>query len=146
MAFFDLFDIAASGMSAQRMRLKVISANLANVETTRTPEGGPYKRKQVVFKESNFENFDNVLKSCSECDNLSKVKVDEIVTDNSEPIYKYDPTHPDADANGFVAYPNINVVREMVDMIEAGRSFEANVASVKAAKELINQSLEIGKV
>jgi len=146
MAFFDLFDIAGSGMSAQRTRLKVISANLANVETTRTPEGGPYKRKQVVFKEANFESFDAVLNSCSECDNLSKVKVDEIVTDNSEPIYKYDPTHPDADANGFVAYPNINIVREMVDMIEAGRSFEANVASVKAAKELINQSLELGKV
>ena len=146
MAFFDLFDIASSGMSAQRMRLKIISANLANVETTRTPEGGPYQRKQVVFKEDDFESFDNALKSCSNCDSLSKVKVDEITSDNSEPIYKYDPSHPDANANGFVAYPNINIVREMVDMIEAGRSFEANVASVKAAKDLINQSLEIGKV
>lgn len=146
MAFFDIFDIAASGMSAQRMRLKIISANLANVETTRTPEGGPYKRKQVTFKAENYESFDSVLNSCSGCSELSKVKINDITLDNSEPIYKYDPSHPDADANGFVAYPNINIVREMVDMIEAGRSFEANVTSIKAAKEIINQSLEIAKV
>jgi len=146
MAFFDLFDIASSGMSAQRMRLKIISANIANVETTRTPEGGPYRRKQVIFKATDFESFDATLSKCSNCNELSKVKVEEITTDNSEPIYKYDPSHPDANANGFVAYPNINIVREMVDMMEAGRSFEANVSSVKAAKDLINQSLELGKV
>jgi flagellar basal-body rod protein FlgC len=125
--------------------MNLISSNLANINTTRTTEGGPYKRKDAVFSaEADGKAFHNTLKKQLNTE-LVAVKVSEIVTDNGAPIQRFDPGHPDADENGYVSLPNVNVVEEMVNMISATRSYEANVTAIKATKEMINQALEIGR-
>ena len=139
MSFMDAFQISASGLSAERLRINVISSNIANINTTRTKEGGPYKRKDVVFEAAPLEK-----KSFEE--NLKQVKVTEIVEDKRPPIMKYDPSHPDANENGYVAFPNINIMEEMVNLINASRSYEANVTTLKATKDMAMRTMEILKV
>jgi len=142
MNLIDAIDIAASGMSAQRIRMNVISSNLANVRTTRTPEGGPYKRKDVIFSAQPLSSFDAEFKGFL-TEPLYKVDTINIIEDTSEPRYEYDPSHPDANKEGYVAYPNISLSEEMVNMISASRSFEANLAIVQSAKNMALQAVDI---
>ena len=145
MNFLDALKTSASGLSAQRMRMNLISSNLANVNTTRTSQGGPYKRKDAVFAAVPQENqFAHTL--ARQLDpGVSDVRVTEIREDNRPVITKYDPGHPDADENGYVALPNINVVEEMVNMISASRSYEANVTAVQSSKDMASSALDIGR-
>jgi len=145
MDFFDAIQSSSSGLSAQRLRMNLISGNLANVNTTRTREGGPYRRKEAIFAARPIaESFKKILAD-RQRKQLSMVAVDRIIEDSNPPVMKYDPQHPDADEKGYVAMPNINVMEEMVNMISATRSYEANVAALKAAKEMASRALEIGK-
>lgn len=145
MSFFDALQTSSSGLSAQRLRMNLISGNLANINTTRTAEGGPYRRKDAVFAAKgpgrSFRSHLNDQYAGLSAD----VKVLGIVEDNSQPLRKFDPEHPDADPDGYVALPNINVMEEMVNMISATRSYEANVAAIKASKAMALKALEIGK-
>ncbi|XPV69279.1 MAG: flagellar basal body rod protein FlgC [Halarcobacter sp.] len=151
MGFFDGYDIATSGMSAQRTRINVVSANIANAKTTHTQEGGPYKKQNVVFeeilmKENNKTNSNNTNQEEQKVQNtLRGVGVKSIVEDDSNPVMRYEPSHPDANEDGYVAYPNINPVIEMVDLIEAMRSYEANVATFNTHKNIDSKTLEILK-
>ena len=145
MDFFDAFHTSSTGLSAQRLRMNLISSNLANVNTTRTPQGGPYRRKDAIFAAQPLHsNFKSVL-AAQTAQQPTAVKVAGVFEDNSVPIKKHDPQHPDADAQGYVLYPNINVTEEMVNMISASRSYEANVAAIKATKEMALKALEIGR-
>ena len=144
MDFFDALHVSSSGLSAQRLRMNLISANLANMNTTRTKAGGPYRRKDPVFAaQAQQGSFREMLRDRQEM--LSKVAVVGIVEDYRAPIRRYDPNHPEADRNGYVALPNINVMEEMVNMISATRSYEANVSAIKAAKAMALKALEIGQ-
>jgi flagellar basal-body rod protein FlgC len=132
------FDISAMGLSAQRQRLDVLAENIANVNTTRTPEGGPYRRKQVVFE--------TVLAGYGPgAGEPQGVLVSEVTTDPAPPRTVYEPGHPDADERGFVRLPNVNIVDEMVDLISATRSYEANVTALNATKGMLMKALEIGR-
>jgi flagellar basal-body rod protein FlgC len=137
--------ISSSGLSAQRMRLNTISSNIANINTTSTPEGGPYRRKDVVFESMpETRNFGEIL--TSEPDrNLQRVQVTDVHVDRSAPRMVHDPSHADADENGYVAYPNINLMEEMANLIQATRSYEANVTAIQATKDMANTALEIGR-
>lgn len=145
MEFFDALHTSSSGLAAQRLRMNLISGNLANINTTRTDQGGPYRRKEPVFAaQAPTPSFGEVLASHS-AQQLPQVKVVEIIEDRRSPIMKYDPNHPDANPEGYVAMPNINLMEEMVNLISATRSYEANVSAVKAAKEMALKALEIGR-
>ena len=145
MDFFNALRTSSSGLSAQRLRMNLISGNLANMNTTRTQTGGPYRRKDAIFAaEQTAPSFREMMKNRAG-NGLPQVKVVEIVSDTSPPVMKYDPQHPDADARGYVALPNIKLMEEMVNMISATRSYEANVAAVKAAKAMALKALEIGR-
>lgn len=147
MGFFDSMDISASGLTAQRLRMDVISNNIANANTTRTPEGGPYRREIVVFQEKKQAfSFGDILSNYSEALPGRGVRVVAIEKDPAPFKLVYDPTHPDADPQGYVRMPNVNIITEMVDMISATRSYEANVTAINAAKSMITKALEIGKV
>jgi flagellar basal-body rod protein FlgC len=162
MSFMSSFDISGYGLSAQRFRINVISSNIANANTTETPEGGPYRRKEVVFKaidfdkELNNELKSNYLKYSNPLDEegndeleakpaLTTVSVAKIVRDDSKPILKYEPNNPNANKNGYVAYPNINPVIEMADLVEATRSYQANVAAFQSAKTMASSAISILK-
>ncbi|MCK5111546.1 MAG: flagellar basal body rod protein FlgC [Arcobacteraceae bacterium] len=152
MGFFDGYNVATSGMSAQRTRINVVSANIANAQTTHTENGGPYKKQNVVFEELLLDNVKNNNKSegfgntnTNNTSNLRGVGVKEILDTNAKPMMKYEPQHPDANKEGFVAYPNINPVIEMVDLIEAMRSYEANVAAFQQQKAMDTKTLDILK-
>lgn len=143
MSFFGAIDAAASGMTAERLRLDVISNNIANVNTTRTLDGGPYRRQFVVFEpRPGTGPFAGMMKQQLQ---LNGVKVTGIRKDDSPPRMIYEPGHPDADADGYVRMPNINIITEMVDMMTASRAYEANVAAVNVAKSMMLKALEIGK-
>lgn len=143
MAIFSSFDISASGMTAQRLRSDTISQNLANVNTSRTSDGGPYVRKTVVFTERQGTSFDKILSTTSGLVG-NGVKVTSIVEDTETPMNMvYDPSHPDADENGYVTYPNVNTVTEMTNLIDASRAYEANVTAFDAAKSMALKGLEI---
>lgn len=145
MAIFTSFDISASGMTAQRLRSDIISQNLANVNSTSSQDGGAYRRKTVVFSEKNATAFSDVLLSTAGTVG-SGVKVTKVVEDYETPMSKvYDPAHPDADEDGYVTYPNVNVVTEMTNLIDASRSYEANVTAFNASKSMALKGLEIGK-
>jgi len=147
MGFFDSMDVSASGLTAQRLRMDVISNNIANVNTTRTEEGGPYARERVVFSEREKDfSFGDILSNFSKSTSGQGVRVTAIEKDPTPFKLVYDPTHPDADAQGYVRMPNVNVVTEMVDMISATRSYEANVTAINSAKSMITKALEIGKI
>ena len=159
--FLSSFDISGYGLSAQRVRVNTISSNIANAQTTRTEEGGPYRRKEVVFRAIDFnQEFNKALNSTTKSakyeDPLSEglfgkkvnpaimsVVIDKISRDDREPKLKFEPNHPDADANGYVAYPNINPVIEMADLVEATRSYQANVAAFESAKNMANSALTL---
>ena len=149
MGFFDAYNVATSGMAAQRTRINVVSANIANAQTTHTENGGPYKKQNVVFEEllvkNSQDNAENTNEQNSNASNLRGVGVKEVLNSKSEPLMKYEPNHPDANKDGYVAYPNINPVIEMVDLIEAMRSYEANLASFQTQKTMDTKTLEILK-
>ena len=145
MDFFDALHVSSSGLSAQRLRMNLISANLANMNTTRTKAGGPYRRKDPVFAaQAPAGSFREMLRHRQK-EMLTNVAVIGIVEDSRSPVRKYDPQHPEADENGYVSLPNINVMEEMVNMISATRSYEANVSAIKAAKNMALKALEIGQ-
>lgn len=137
--------VSASGMAAQRTRMNTISSNIANINTTRSPEGGPYRRKDVVFESiPEAKSFGEILTSAPQKD-VQRVQVTDVLVDRRAPLMKYEPDHPDADENGYVAYPNINLMEEMANMIQATRSYEANVSAMNATKDMAMTSLEIGR-
>ncbi len=145
MDFFDAINTSSSALSAQRLRMNLISGNLANVNTTRTRMGGPYRRKEAVFAAQPVnQSFSGILADRRN-NKLSTVQVVEVVEDQNPPVLKYDPQHPDADEKGYVAMPNINLMEEMVNMISATRGYEANVTALKAAKDMALKALEIGR-
>ncbi|MFQ5519011.1 MAG: flagellar basal body rod protein FlgC [Mariprofundus sp.] len=136
--------ISASGMSAQRTRMDIVAENIANAESTRTVEGGPYKRRQVVFQAvSASQPFSNVFNSAFQSDRHQSVSAAQIRQDSAAFREVYDPSHPDANAQGVVKMPNVNTVEEMVDMNAAARSFEANVTTMEASKRMFLKSLEL---
>ncbi|MCP3892337.1 MAG: flagellar basal body rod protein FlgC [Desulfobulbaceae bacterium] len=143
MDIFTTFDIAASALKAQRTRLNTISSNLANAETTSTPEGGPYKKKSVVFQSEPVSFQGHLTNSLN--NQAEGVKVTKIIEDNTPPQKIYNPSHPDADETGYVAMPNVNVLKETVDMMSATRSYEANTTIIKSAKRMAMKALEIGR-
>lgn len=162
MAFLNSFDISGYGLSAQRFRLNLISTNIANANTTRTDEGGPYRRQSVVYRAVDFDkHLNNQLAKNSEPlyyeDPLDEelgyenrvnpaimgVIVDKVVRDDTTPKLRYDPTHPDANSEGYVAYPNVNPVVEMADMIEASRAYQANVSAFQSAKTMANSAIDM---
>ncbi len=147
MGMFDAFTISASGMTAQRYRMDIISENLANIDTTRTADGTPYRRKVVTFEErDDHTSFSSVLGRATKDYVGQGVKVTGVHEDTwTEMIKAYDPSHPDADENGYVWYPNVNTVTEMTDLIDASRSFEANATAFQASKAMAMKALEIGK-
>jgi flagellar basal-body rod protein FlgC len=143
MDFFSSMDISASALSAERTRMNLISSNLANVNSTRTAEGGPYKRKDAIFTATAPPgSFGAALGHATDA---RRVEVSQIHEDQNPPRMQYEPNHPDADAAGYVAYPNVNVVEEMADMISASRSYEANVTAAQAAKSMAIKTLDIGR-
>jgi flagellar basal-body rod protein FlgC len=145
MSFFKSMGISSSGLSAQRLRMNVLSANLANANTTRTEEGGPYKRRDVVFSAVPVNGpFDDFLNGTHGAQ-LDKVKVVNIHEDTKEPKMLFDPSHPDANEDGYVAMPNIQVMTEMVNMITATRAYEANATAINEAKQMAVKTLEIGR-
>ena len=153
MGFFDGYNVSSSGMSAQRTRINVVSANIANAKTTHTQEGGPYKKQQVVFEDVLLNQTKKIASNGMEATNnknlpaeLRGVGVKSILDSESKPVLRFEPTHPDANEEGYVAYPDINPVVEMVDLIEAMRSYEANVASFNTHKNIDSKTLDILKV
>ena len=145
MDFFDAINTSSSALSAQRLRMNLISGNLANVNTTRTQMGGPYKRKEAIFTAQPVNQSFRGILTDRQTRHLSTVKVAGVVEDRNPPVKKYDPRHPDADEKGYVAMPNINLMEEMVNMISATRGYEANVTALKAAKDMALKALEIGR-
>jgi flagellar basal-body rod protein FlgC len=145
MDFFSSMNVSSSALSAERTRMNLISSNLANANTTRTPEGGPYKRKDAVFAAAPVENRFNRALDGATAQQVRKVEVSEVIEDQNPPRLQYDPGHPDANPQGYVAMPNVNVVEEMADMIGATRAYEANVTAVQAAKNMAMKTLEIGR-
>jgi flagellar basal-body rod protein FlgC len=145
MNFIRALNASASGMTAQRTRMDLISENLSNVHTTRTPEGGPFRRKIAVLAAQPFsESFSAALRN-QIGSRLSEVKVVKIVEDTRPPVTKYDPRHPDADEKGFVHMPHINIIEEMVNMLTASRSYEANVTAIDITKKMVMKALDIGR-
>ncbi|GLH73820.1 flagellar basal-body rod protein FlgC [Geothrix limicola] len=138
MSINNILDIASTGMAAQRLRVQLIAANVANSETTRTKEGGPYRRKDAVFQSQDM-GFSQALAGAG-------VRVAAIQTSQEPFLTRYEPAHPDANADGVVSYPNINPVEEMVNLTEAGRAYEANIAVVRSAKAMATSALEILRV
>lgn len=144
--FYTGFRISGSGMAAQRMRMNTISSNIANINTTRTPEGGAYRRKDVILESMpDAKNFGEILGVDDPKKNMERVQVTDVISDRKAPMMKYEPDHPDANADGYVAYPNINLMEEMTNMIQATRSYEANVQAFQQSKDMALSALEIGR-
>ena len=138
---------AASALQAEKVRMEVISQNIANASTTRTPEGGPYRRRIITLAAvSNDRTFEEELRSQERSlDTATEVKVVGISQDNRAPILRYEPGHPDANEEGYVAMPNVNVMEEMVSLMEASRSYEANTAAFNATKNMAQSALDLGR-
>jgi flagellar basal-body rod protein FlgC len=146
MALFNSFNISASGMTSQRFRMDVITENVANVNTTRTEDGTPYRRKVVTFAEKTVTPFSSVLATAKGKYTGSGVKVSSVTEDNeTDMIMSYDPSNPDADENGYVTYPNVNIITEMTNLIDASRSYEANVTAFDTSKAMAVKALGIGE-
>lgn len=141
MGLFSALSVAASGMSAQRTRAQIVTENLANAETTRTPEGGPYRRKDVLFESAGpSPEFGFVLSDA--IGGSSGVTAREVVIDR-DPERRYLPGHPDADKDGYVLFPRVNVAEDMVDLMGASRGFQANVSAMSALKDMIKSSIDL---
>ncbi len=146
MGLFQAFNISASGMTAQRFRTDIIAENIANINTTSTASGGPYRRKIVTFSEKNVTPFSEFYSTSRNKAVGNGVKVSTVTEDYSTDFtMEYDPSNPDADANGYVSYPNVNTVTEMTDLIDATRAYEANTTAFDAAKNMAQAGLQIGK-
>lgn len=148
MDIFKIFAVSGSGMSAQKSRMSVVAGNLANAETTRTPEGGPYRRRNIVFETTPLEDpFSNLLRVglLDDSDRVLGVEVAGVRESGRAPKKIYDPHHPDAGPEGYVLVPDINVMEEMVDLMSAVRSYEANLAAFNATKTLVRRLLEMGR-
>ena len=143
MDFFNALEILTSGMRAERIRMNVSSSNLANAKTTRTPEGGPYRRQKAVFDAVNAKQGDFVSSQFENA--LKRVEVTGVEKDMTAPRRVYDPGHPDADKTGYVSMPNINMVEEMVTMMTAARTYEANLSAMRTLLNMAQRSLKIGK-
>lgn len=144
MDFFTAMRIASSGLTVQRTRMNLTTSNLANVETTRTAEGGPYQRRSAVVAAVPLsETFEEVFGDALH-DKTHSAEVVTVTADDTQGRLVYDPSHPDADAEGYVEMPNVNVITEMVDMLTASRTYEANVTAIKALKGMANNAIEIG--
>jgi flagellar basal-body rod protein FlgC len=144
--FLSGMRVSSSGMAAQRLRMNTISSNIANINTTRTPEGGPYRRKDVVFESMpDARNFGEIIMSSDPRHDVQRVQVTDVVSDTKAPIMKYEPHHPDANEEGYVAYPNINHMEEMANMIMATRLYEANISALQASKDMAASALELGR-
>lgn len=146
MAFLSSLNIGASALTAQRFRMDVISQNMSNMDTTRTENGDPYRRKLVVMEERTSNSFSDILN-----DNLigeqpgTGVQISEVIEDETDFKLDYDPTHPDADENGYVRYPNVDTTTEMIDMMSATRSYNANITAINAVKAMATSALDIGR-
>lgn len=148
MSIFNAFNINASGMTAQRYRMDTISENVANANTTRTEDGTPYRRKVVTFEERGAKagTFSSFLGSASDRFRGQGVRVGKVTEDNwTQMNMVYDPSHPDADENGYVTYPNVNIITEMTNLIDASRSYEANATAFSASKSIALKGLEMGQ-
>ena len=152
MSLMGSLNVSASGMSAQRTRMDIISQNIANVNTTRDENGNVYRRQTVVFAEKNDSNFESILTAMQtgiprKTDPLGDgVKITGIAEDHVTPMKMvYDPSHPDADENGYVTYPNVNIVTEMTDLIDASRAYEANATAFTASKSIVQQGLQLAQ-
>jgi flagellar basal-body rod protein FlgC len=151
MSFFGALDISASGLTASRVRMDVVAENLANAQTTRGPNGGPYRRKEVVLQTAGSgDGFQSALASAAGSipgargsQQPGGVQVTGIVEDGSQPRMVYDPSHPDANAQGYVAMPNVNPVTEMVDLISSSRTYEANVTAMQTAKSMFSKTFDL---
>lgn len=145
MSLFSALSVSASGMSAQRARTELLVENLANADTTRTPEGGPYRRKDAVFaSDSTVGQFSAMFES-EVNPSASGVRVAQVVTDQRDPEMRYLPGHPDANKDGYVAYPRMNPAEDMVDLLSASRGYQANVAAINTVKDMIQHSLDLMK-
>ena len=145
MDFMTAMRVSSSGMTAQRTRMNTISSNIANVNTTRTPEGGPYRRKDAVFEAiPEQRTFGEILIDKGDR-NLQRVQVSDIEVDTKAPLLKYEPDHPDANEDGYVAYPNINLMEEMANMIQATRSYEANISAFNSSKNMALDAIDLGR-
>lgn len=142
MNLFGMLEVSGSALAAERWRAEVVSANMANAETTRTPQGGAYRRQLVVFRARPVPRFPLLLASLNN-EPQPGVRVDRVVADTSPMPRRYEPGHPDADASGYVTYPNVNPVMEMTDLLSAVRAYQLNASAVQAAKNMIQQSLQI---
>lgn len=150
MNLFGVMDVSGSALQAERLRAEVVAANMANANTTRTPEGGPYKRQEVVFESAAPDQgvFAGHLLGASGAEsggNIGGVKIAAVVSDSSPGMRRYDPGHPDADKNGYVTYPDINPLTEMVDLMSATRAYDLNSSAVQATKGMIDSSIDILK-
>ena len=142
MSLFALLSVSESGMSAQRARAELLVENLANAETTRTPEGGPYRRKDAIFETAPADApFSSVFEA--QLGRPEGVRVSQVVVDDSEPERRCMPGHPDADKDGYVAFPRTNPAEDMVDLMGASRGFEANVSAISAVKDMIQRSIDL---
>ena len=142
MSLFSALSVGASGMAAERTRAELLVENMANAETTRTPEGGPYRRKDVVFESSAVESpFASVFNA--QLNAPQGVAISAVVTDTSEPERRYLPGHPDADQDGYVAFPKMNPAEEMVNLLDSARTYEANVSAMGAVKDMIQRSMDL---
>ncbi|HYM09669.1 MAG TPA: flagellar basal body rod protein FlgC [Bryobacterales bacterium] len=143
MSLFDAMAISSSGLAAQRTRIQLLIENLANSETTRTPEGGPYRRRDAVFTSEPLPASFQAVLSGNLGEPLAGVRVAEVTVDERSPDRRYLPAHPDADAEGYVSFPRINPVEDMVDLTAAVRSYQANLAAMGAAKDMMRRSLDL---
>lgn len=146
MSFLSSMNISASGMTAQKQRLDIISENISNIETTRTEAGGPYRRKMVVFQPIEPQNFKSVLsKRAQESNAKGGVQITQLVEDQREFKAVYNPEHPDANEDGYVLMPNVDLIKETVDAMSATRSYDANITAFNAIKMMATKALEIGR-
>ncbi len=144
MSFLQSLNISGSGLTAQRLRMDVISENIANIDSTRTEAGGPYRRKMVIL--SSTGDFQSMLmKNINKNEVNAGVEVTDIVEDESDFKLVYNPEHPDADENGYVSMPNVDSLKETVDMMEAYRAYQANITALNTAKQMAVKALEIGR-
>ncbi len=143
MSLFSLLSVSNSGMNAQRYRAELIVENLANAETTRTPDGGPYRRRDAVFESGAQSSPFSAVFQSELGSGVEGVSVSEVVVDGREPDRRYVPGHPDADENGYVAFPRLNPAEEMVDLMNATRGYQANVSAMTAVKDMINKSIDL---
>jgi flagellar basal-body rod protein FlgC len=147
MNLFGLFQVSGSALAAERLRAEIVTTNMANAETTRTAAGGPYRRKLAVFESRSATPFQLLFATANagtaQSASAGGVRVSDVVEDTSPALRKYEPGHPDADADGYVAYPDINPVQEMVDLTDAQRAYELNASAIQAAKQMIQQSIQI---